>query len=170
MAESRDITAEHARTAARIASDVSVEHIADVYARAFLDAAEKRTSNTGFTGRVRLADDRRARSIPKVRGGDIFDDDFARGDSNGLGPRVWRPGIAAFAELSQGGVAARPARLSSRYPPPHACLVRHTSKPRESAIDHRNAAKHRTGQPHSDSTCGPSSKATRSWNWRPIPS
>jgi F-type H+-transporting ATPase subunit delta len=40
MAESRDITAEHARTAARIQSDVSVEHIAEVYARAFLDAAE----------------------------------------------------------------------------------------------------------------------------------
>ncbi|MGA2797180.1 MAG: ATP synthase F1 subunit delta [Thermoguttaceae bacterium] len=40
MAESRDITAEHAQTAARIQSDVSVEHIAEVYARAFLDAAE----------------------------------------------------------------------------------------------------------------------------------
>ncbi len=40
MAESRDITAEHARTAARIEADVSVGHIADVYARAFLDAAE----------------------------------------------------------------------------------------------------------------------------------
>jgi F-type H+-transporting ATPase subunit delta len=40
MAESRDIAAEHARTAARIEADVSVEHIAEVYARAFLDAAE----------------------------------------------------------------------------------------------------------------------------------
>jgi F-type H+-transporting ATPase subunit delta len=40
MAETRDITAEHARTAARIAADVSVEHIADVYAQAFLEAAE----------------------------------------------------------------------------------------------------------------------------------
>ncbi len=41
MAESRDITAEHARTAARIEADVGVEHIAEVYARAFLDAAEE---------------------------------------------------------------------------------------------------------------------------------
>ena len=40
MAESRDITVEHAQAAARIAADVSVEHIAEVYARAFLDAAE----------------------------------------------------------------------------------------------------------------------------------
>jgi len=40
MAESRDVTAEHARSAARIEADVSVEHIAEVYARAFLDAAE----------------------------------------------------------------------------------------------------------------------------------
>ena len=40
MPESRDITAEHAQTAARIEADVSVEHIADVYAQAFLDAAE----------------------------------------------------------------------------------------------------------------------------------
>jgi F-type H+-transporting ATPase subunit delta len=40
MSESRDITAEHARTAARIAADVSFEHIADVYAQAFLEAAE----------------------------------------------------------------------------------------------------------------------------------
>jgi F-type H+-transporting ATPase subunit delta len=40
MADTRDITAEHARTAARIAADVSVEHIADVYAQAFLEAAE----------------------------------------------------------------------------------------------------------------------------------
>jgi F-type H+-transporting ATPase subunit delta len=40
MAESKDITAEHARSAAQIEADVSVEHIAEVYARAFLDAAE----------------------------------------------------------------------------------------------------------------------------------
>jgi len=39
MAESRDVTAEHARSAARIEADVSVEHIAEDYARAFLDAA-----------------------------------------------------------------------------------------------------------------------------------
>jgi F-type H+-transporting ATPase subunit delta len=40
MAESKDINAEHAQTAARIEADVSVEHIADVYAAAFLEAAE----------------------------------------------------------------------------------------------------------------------------------
>jgi F-type H+-transporting ATPase subunit delta len=40
MAESRDITAEHARAAARIEADVSVGHIADVYARAIFEAAQ----------------------------------------------------------------------------------------------------------------------------------
>jgi len=41
MAESKDITAEDARTAAQIEADVSVEHIADVYAQALLTATEK---------------------------------------------------------------------------------------------------------------------------------
>ena len=41
MAESRDITAEHARTAAQIEADVGVEHIADVYAKALMDTAER---------------------------------------------------------------------------------------------------------------------------------
>jgi len=40
MPESRDINAEHAQTAARIEADVSLEHIADVYAQAFLEVAE----------------------------------------------------------------------------------------------------------------------------------
>ena len=40
MAESKDITAEHAQTAARIEADVGVEHIANVYAQAFLEEAE----------------------------------------------------------------------------------------------------------------------------------
>jgi F-type H+-transporting ATPase subunit delta len=40
MSESKDVTAEHARNAARLEADVSIEHIAEVYARAFLDAAE----------------------------------------------------------------------------------------------------------------------------------
>lgn len=41
MAESRDITAQDAQTAAQFAADVGVEHIADVYAKALLDVAEK---------------------------------------------------------------------------------------------------------------------------------
>ncbi len=41
MAESRDITAEHARAAAEIDADVSLERIADVYAAAALAAGEK---------------------------------------------------------------------------------------------------------------------------------
>lgn len=41
MSESRDITAEHARAAAQIEADVGVEHIADVYAKALLDSAER---------------------------------------------------------------------------------------------------------------------------------
>ena len=48
MAESRDITAEHARTAARIEADVGVEHIAEVYARAVLDAAEGAGQTNAF--------------------------------------------------------------------------------------------------------------------------
>ncbi len=34
MSESRDITAEHARTAAQMEADVGAEHVADVYAKA----------------------------------------------------------------------------------------------------------------------------------------
>ncbi len=41
MAESKDITAEHARAAAQMEADVGVEHIADVYAKALLDATER---------------------------------------------------------------------------------------------------------------------------------
>ena len=41
MSESRDITAEHARAAAQMEADVGVEHIADVYAKALLDATEQ---------------------------------------------------------------------------------------------------------------------------------
>ena len=39
MAESLDITARDAQTAAQIEADVGVEHVADVYAKALLDAA-----------------------------------------------------------------------------------------------------------------------------------
>jgi len=41
MSESVDITAEHSRLAAQIASDVGVERIADVYAKALLGATER---------------------------------------------------------------------------------------------------------------------------------
>jgi F-type H+-transporting ATPase subunit delta len=41
MSESKDITAEHARTAAQIEADVGVEHIADVYAKGLLDTTER---------------------------------------------------------------------------------------------------------------------------------
>jgi F-type H+-transporting ATPase subunit delta len=44
MSESRDITAEHARTAAQIEADVGVEHIAGVYAKALLDTTERAQS------------------------------------------------------------------------------------------------------------------------------
>ena len=40
MPDSHDITAEHARAAAQMEADVSVEHIANVYAKALLDATE----------------------------------------------------------------------------------------------------------------------------------
>jgi F-type H+-transporting ATPase subunit delta len=41
MAETRDITAQDARTAAQIEADVGVEHIAGVYAKALLDTTER---------------------------------------------------------------------------------------------------------------------------------
>jgi F-type H+-transporting ATPase subunit delta len=41
MAESKDITAEDARTAAQLEADVGVEHISNVYAKALLDTTEK---------------------------------------------------------------------------------------------------------------------------------
>ncbi|MBN2475773.1 MAG: ATP synthase F1 subunit delta [Pirellulales bacterium] len=48
MSEFDDISAEHARTAAQIDADVGVEHVANVYAKALLGAAE----NAGFTQTV----------------------------------------------------------------------------------------------------------------------
>ena len=41
MSESKDITAEHARTAAQMEADVGAEHVADVYAKALLDTTER---------------------------------------------------------------------------------------------------------------------------------
>ena len=41
MAESRDITAHDARTAAQMEAEVGAEHVADVYAKALLDTAER---------------------------------------------------------------------------------------------------------------------------------
>jgi F-type H+-transporting ATPase subunit delta len=41
MAESKDITAQDARTAAQMEADVGVEHIGDLYAKGLLGAAEK---------------------------------------------------------------------------------------------------------------------------------
>jgi F-type H+-transporting ATPase subunit delta len=41
MPDSHDLNAEHARTAAQIGADVGVEHIASVYAKGLIDAAEK---------------------------------------------------------------------------------------------------------------------------------
>ncbi len=41
MAESKDLTAEHARTAAQIEADVGVEHVARVYAKALVDTTER---------------------------------------------------------------------------------------------------------------------------------
>jgi F-type H+-transporting ATPase subunit delta len=48
MSETKDITAEDARTAAQIDADVGVEHIARVYAKALLDTTE-RTGQTAVT-------------------------------------------------------------------------------------------------------------------------
>jgi F-type H+-transporting ATPase subunit delta len=41
MAESRDVTAEDARTAAQMEAEVGAEHVANVYAKALLDATER---------------------------------------------------------------------------------------------------------------------------------
>ena len=48
MSESDDLTAEHARTAAQIDADVGIQHIAEVYAKAVLDAAESAANTEGL--------------------------------------------------------------------------------------------------------------------------
>ena len=48
MSETKDINAEHARAAAQMEADVGVEHIANVYAKALLNATER----TGQTAAV----------------------------------------------------------------------------------------------------------------------
>jgi F-type H+-transporting ATPase subunit delta len=48
MPDTRDVTAEHARTAAEMEAEVGVEHVARVYAKALLDTTEK----TGETATV----------------------------------------------------------------------------------------------------------------------
>lgn len=50
MAESRDITAEHARVAAQIEADVGVEHIANVYADALLRTTEQAKTTEAVLG------------------------------------------------------------------------------------------------------------------------
>jgi F-type H+-transporting ATPase subunit delta len=50
MAESKDITAEDARTAAQIEADVGVERIANVYAKALLDTTERAGSTADMVG------------------------------------------------------------------------------------------------------------------------
>ena len=50
MAESRDITAEHARVAAQIEADVGVEHIANVYAAGLLGATEQAGTTEAVLG------------------------------------------------------------------------------------------------------------------------
>ena len=73
MSESRDITAEHARTAAEMEADVGAEHIADVYAKGLLAATEQRRSNGGGRRRVRRRDGRSDRPLPQVGGRFRFD-------------------------------------------------------------------------------------------------
>ena len=50
MAESKDLTAEDARTTAQIEAEVGVEHIADVYAKALLDTTEKAGQTAAVIG------------------------------------------------------------------------------------------------------------------------
>ena len=66
MAESRDITAEDARTAAQIEADVGVEHIADVYAKALLDTDRAGRPDRGGARGVRRPDGRGAGPFPQA--------------------------------------------------------------------------------------------------------
>ena len=81
MAESRDITAEDARTAAQIEADVGVEHIADVYAKALLDTTEQAGQTAAVIEEFDAVDGRSAGPLPQVGGRPGLDPGLAGGES-----------------------------------------------------------------------------------------
>lgn len=66
MAESDDITARDARAAAQIEADVGVEHLGNVYAEAFLGAAENAGRTEELLGEFDLLVTEVLRSFPKL--------------------------------------------------------------------------------------------------------
>ena len=154
MAESRDITAEHAPNRARIEADVGVEHIAEVYAQAVLDAAEAAGQTKAlieeFDSLVTDVPDRQ----PKFEAVICLTTDLARGIRGRFGSRAGRPGIAAFFELCSRSFRGTAGWIvCGRYTRRLYAMYDGAAKPRPLAIDHRRAPRHGTGQPHRASPC-----------------
>ena len=170
MAESRDITAEDARTAAQIEADVGVEHIANVYAKALLDTTEQ----AGKTAAVLeefdavMADvlDRFPKLEAVLASILVSPEEKSAIIDRVLGGRV----LGHSGQLPQGRGPARPARLSAGHPPPNARLVRQAAEPHPRAAHHRHAAGARRRSSTSPKACAPSWAASRFSSRRPTPS
>ena len=93
MAESRDITAEDARTAAQIEADVGVEHIANVYAKALLDTTGARRPNRGGDRGVRRRAGRRGRPLSQAGGRAGLGPGLAGGEVGADRPGAGRPRV-----------------------------------------------------------------------------
>ena len=129
--------------AAQIEADVGIEHIADVYAEALLDAAERgrpdarrwSRSSTPWLPRCSTA----FRSSRPCWPRPWFRPRRRRRSSTGRSAAACR---AADGPFSQGRRAARAARLPAGHSPPDARPVRPPPQPHSRPADHRRA-----GQP-----------------------
>ena len=117
MSESRDITAEHARTAAQMEADVGVEHVANVYAKALLGTTERAgQTESAIEDFDAVMTDVIAR-FPKLEA--VLDSALVRPEEKAalidktLGGRV----SPLLVEFPQGGRPPRPARLPAGNSP-----------------------------------------------------
>ena len=140
MAESRDITAEDARTAAQIEADVGVEHIADVYAKALLDTTERAGQTAAvieeFDAVVAEVLDRFPKLEAVLASVLVSPEEKSAVIDRVLGGRV----SADLGQFPEGRGPARPARLPAGHPPPNARPVRQAAEPHPRAAHHRHAA------------------------------
>ena len=171
MAESRDITAEDARTAAQMEADVGVEHIADVYAKALLGHDRAGRPDGGGDRGVRRRDGRNGGPLPQV------------GSRSGLDPGLAGRKVGGSSTQSSGGrvsamlvnflkVVARHGRLDclrAIHCQTHALYdkLRNRIPVRLTTAAPVDAA---VGRTHRARACAPSSAASRSSSRRPTPS
>ena len=145
MAESRDITAQHARAAAELDADVALERIADVYAAALLGAGEKTCKTDEAMAELDALIDELFAQFPKLEAilasALVSHEEKCEILDRVLGGR----GLPAFCEVSQGRVAARTARLHSRHSPPGLAPVRPPARAGPRETQHRFAGGRRLG-------------------------